>query len=409
MQTLKKSFEYDYVIIGAGISGLYTGYKFLLLGITNFAIYEKSDRYGGRIGEINFCGTMIPIGAGIGRAKKDKLLKKLLNDLNIEISTYVTNSEVLEKHKYINIKEIMNNLKFIYYKHTQNYINLNFKEFFLMHYDETTYKNFLINSGYTDFEKSNILDVLEHYNMDDNYGQIEIIKIKWNKLINNLVMKIGEDKIFLNHKIHNITNHDKIFYTNTNYPYSTNGDTKIISSKNIVIATDILFLQKLLKNTIYDQVKHQPFIRIYAKLSKTSSDQLKKIMKFGSILVDSVIHRIITMNEEKRIYMIVYSDNDDANKVLKMTTTELEEEIQKAINSNQFITIEEILRIYWKAGTHYYLPSSKYIDRQSFISKLQFPINGLYVVGEAVSINQGWTEGALQSVENIINVIKNFE
>jgi hypothetical protein len=59
---------------------------------------------------------------------------------------------------------------------------------------------------------------------------------------------------------------------------------------------------------------------------------------------------------------------------------------------------------YWPIGTHYYKPLNKelYKTREEFIYKVQNPEKGILVVGEAVSHNQGWTEGALESVKSVL-------
>lgn len=58
---------------------------------------------------------------------------------------------------------------------------------------------------------------------------------------------------------------------------------------------------------------------------------------------------------------------------------------------------------YWPIGTHYYKPlSEEYKNRNEFIKKAQRPIPGIFVVGELISRNQGWVEGALESVEAIL-------
>jgi monoamine oxidase len=40
-----------------------------------------------------------------------------------------------------------------------------------------------------------------------------------------------------------------------------------------------------------------------------------------------------------------------------------------------------------------------YESRKEFIDKAQHPANGILVIGEVVSDDQGWTEGALSSVK----------
>ena len=85
--------------------------------------------------------------------------------------------------------------------------------------------------------------------------------------------------------------------------------------------------------------------------------------------------------------------------------------------SNQITLLEKSLGIpndslhiialkdyYWPIGTHYYKPLNKelYRSRDKFIDKAQHPEKGILVVGEAISNNQGWTEGALESVKAVL-------
>jgi hypothetical protein len=71
--------------------------------------------------------------------------------------------------------------------------------------------------------------------------------------------------------------------------------------------------------------------------------------------------------------------------------------------------VAEYKMIYWERGTHYFTPlDEKYGTRKQHIAHLQRPQSpkrGVYVVGEAVSARQGWCEGALESVENVLSEI----
>ena len=66
--------------------------------------------------------------------------------------------------------------------------------------------------------------------------------------------------------------------------------------------------------------------------------------------------------------------------------------------------LEAIKPFYWPIGTHFYKPlnTKLYKNREEFVHQAQNPENGILVVGEAVSRNQGWTEGALESVEAVV-------
>jgi monoamine oxidase len=48
------------------------------------------------------------------------------------------------------------------------------------------------------------------------------------------------------------------------------------------------------------------------------------------------------------------------------------------------------------------MPNPVKETRLEFIHKVQRPLQNLFVVGEMVSLNQGWVEGALQSVQEVI-------
>jgi protoporphyrinogen oxidase len=82
------------IIIGGGISGLYAAYKLKTLHPeSNITILEQ-NWIGGRMGSQLFEGTEVVTGAGVGRKRKDKLLIKLLNELEIPYQ------EFLSKHYY---------------------------------------------------------------------------------------------------------------------------------------------------------------------------------------------------------------------------------------------------------------------------------------------------------------------
>ena len=56
-------------------------------------------------------------------------------------------------------------------------------------------------------------------------------------------------------------------------------------------------------------------------------------------------------------------------------------------------TIKELWGKFWDIGTHYFAPTKKKVN--------QMPYNNIFIIGEMISEHQGWTEGALDSVEKI--------
>jgi len=78
--------------------------------------------------------------------------------------------------------------------------------------------------------------------------------------------------------------------------------------------------------------------------------------------------------------------------------------VEKALEiPNGSLHLLAIKDYYWPIGTHYYSPlTSEFNNRKDFIRKAQHPEPGMLVVGEVVSNDQGWSEGALDSVEKVL-------
>ena len=111
--------------------------------------------------------------------------------------------------------------------------------------------------------------------------------------------------------------------------------------------------------------------------------------------------------------MIAYSDNDHAKALkakgaLENTRKNCEMYSKWAVDAlgipaSTPLHIIAIKDYYWPIGTHYYEPLTKeYKTRGEFIHQAQHPMKGMVVVGEMVSRDQGWVEGALESVDKVI-------
>jgi hypothetical protein len=117
------------------------------------------------------------------------------------------------------------------------------------------------------------------------------------------------------------------------------------------------------------------------------------------------------MDPNKGVYMIAYSDNYYAllqKNYLKNTLENrdlycdlLEESL--GIPKGE-LKITAIKDYYWPIGTHYYEPlRGLFKTRKEFVYSAQHPEKGMLVVGEVVSRDQGWTEGALESVKAVLD------
>ena len=393
---------YDIIIIGSGMGGLYSAYNIKKMSpTTTFLILEKYKKQwiGGRTNNEMFYGTEIVTGAGIGR-KKDKLLHKLLDELELKVNEFTMNPHYSTLITPLDVKKVMNYLRNEYtkYKGPQT----TFKTFAKNVLGEKEYKNFLITVGYTDFENEDVHETLYSYSMEDN-AYLKAFYVPWQKMVLDLANKIGESHFKFSNNVSKLTKMDGRFVVETEHGVN-------YMCRKVIIATTITGIRKLLPNPIYNDIEGQPFLRVYGKFSKQSIPIMKEYIQ-GYTCLPGPLQKIIPMNADKGIYMIAYSDNKNAI-ALKNNLENTEENrnlycelLEKSIGiPSGSLHLLAIKDYYWPIGTHYYKPLklTLYEDRDEFIDIAQHPEEGILVVGEVVSKNQGWTEGALQSVKSVL-------
>jgi hypothetical protein len=398
----------DIIIIGSGMSGLYSAYQIKQFSpSTSFLILEKYKKIwiGGRTSNELFYGTEIVTGAGIGRKSKDKLLNKLLHHFNLNTPEYIINPQKSNLIQKVDANNIMSRLKKEYkgFKDKQ----LTFKQFATKVLGEKEYKKFILNVGYTDYENEDVFETLYYYGMEDNTSSWKAFHVPWRKLVLKLYQYIGEKHFKFSNKVINII---KTQETPGRFTINTENGAKYLCNK-VIIGSTIDAIRKLLPSyPIYNDIEGQPFLRLYAKFTKKSIPIMKEYVK-GFTFVPGPLQRIIPMDPNKGVYMIAYNDNNNTialKDYLQNTKSNrdlyellLEKSLGMPENSVKIIAIKDY---YWPVGTHYYKPLNKelYSSREQFIDKAQHPEQGILVVGEAVSRNQGWTEGALESVKDVV-------
>ena len=398
---------YDIIIVGSGMSGIYSAYNIKNASPNaSFLILEKYKKnwIGGRTSNEQFYGTEIVTGAGIGRKHKDKLLYKLLKDLRFHVSDYTIDPQYSNVMKPVDVKKIVTHLRKEFKKFKDQ--RLTFKEFATSVLGEKLYKNFIISVGYTDYENEDALETLYYYGMEDNACCWRAFRVPWRKMVLKLYKYIGENHFKFSS---NVTNIKRIQNNPCGFEISLENGFKYLCNR-VIIASTIDTIKQLLPNKpIYNHIKGQPFLRLYAKFTKKSAEIMNKYVK-GFTFVPGPLQRIIPMDADNGVYMIAYNDNVNALALknhLKNTreNRELYETLleQSLGIPNDSIHIVAIKDYYWPIGTHYYTPLvQEYNSREEFIREAQHPEKGILVVGEAVSRNQGWTEGALESVKAVL-------
>jgi hypothetical protein len=395
---------YDIIIIGGGIAGLYCAYRVLKKNSeTKILVLEVESQLGGRAGSIPFHGVNILSGAGVGRKEKDQRLIALLRDLGLSSPEFpvkpnysTTVNPICELKK--DIMELRRQYK------SKIHGSMTFKEFATNILGPEEYSNFVICSGYSDYENEDAYGTLYHYGFDDNYADWTAIGVSWIKLIQKMVDKIGKKNILLSHRVSKIESSRQVICENG----------KSFDSNTIILATTIDSVHRLIpgsksKQSPYQQIHGQPFLRIYGQFSKASIPIMKEVCPFTTV-VPGPLHKIIPMNPDKGVYMIAYTDNKDSKVLDKYSeNTAKNRDVLCRLLEIAFdletgcLSLLDMKDFFWPIGTHYYAPlNGNDQDRIEFIKNAQRPTNNVFIVGEMISLNQGWVEGALESVENIL-------
>ena len=395
---------YDVIIIGSGISGLYAAYNIKKMSPdTSFLILEKYKKQwiGGRTSNELFYGSEIVTGAGIGRKTKDKLLYNLLDELDLNTYEYTIKPYYSKLIQPLDIKKAMAHLRSEYktFKEPQT----TFRNFAKSVLGEKIYNQFVLTIGYSDFEEEDIHETLYAYGMEDNYRSLKAFYVPWRKMVMKLAGKIGLAHFKFSNDVSKITT------THCGFIIETESGNRFTCNK-VIVATTISGIRKLLPNPIYQDIVGQPFMRLYGKFSKQSIPILKEYVK-GYTYLPGPLQKIVPVNPDSGVYMIAYNDNKNtlALKNNLQNTTEnrdfyghlLEQSLGIPSNSLHLLAIKSF---YWPIGTHYYKPLNLdlYENRDEFIDIVQHPVKGMLVIGEVVSKNQGWSEGALESVKKVL-------
>jgi protoporphyrinogen oxidase len=408
---------YDIIIIGGGMAGLYSAYNIKRSSPnTKILILEKNKKpfIGGRANNETFYGSNIVTGAGIGRKDTNPLLIKLCKQLGVDFSEHKStmnySNALIRRIDNTDIMSLVKILKQEYNKSPSTYNKLTFKQFATKVIGEKDYKSMVMMSGYTDYENADAYETLYNYGLDDTIGGWTMLYISWEKIVDKLVEYIGKQNILFSQ---NVTKIAKIDASQCLFKIDTYNGKHYYANK-VIVATTIDSIINIVpgakhKNSVYRQIRGQPFLRLYAKFSKQSATIMREYVTAYTV-VTGPLQKIIPMNPENGVYMISYSDNKSAHYLEQhITNTEANRDFIARLTEKTLgipsgeLSIIALKGFYWQIGTHYYEPlTENHRSREEFVYEAQHPLTGVLVVGEAVSRYQGWVEGALESVNEVL-------
>lgn len=383
-------------IIGGGIAGLYAAKRLMDAGIENVVVLEAEETVGGRARMARFRGIPVVRGAGIGRAR-DRRLRRLLREFGIPENRF--------RVKVLGGKSLRDLARRV--RESREYRaapRAPFGKLAAAVLGKKRYAAFLEKSLYTNFERDDATDVILDYGVNDNAGGWTGLAVSWTALIRALSKKVRVVTKTRATAIERLPDGS----------FVVRADGFSVRCETVVLATTVDVVRRLLANGPFGGVPEyrgifgQPFIRVYAAFDAPSAAILRSLVP-ATTIVSRPLKKIIPMSKNKNVFMIAYADNADAEAVHAIETDVplLARMVAEAVDAPAPLRILEVQSHYWPIGTHGFGPlPKKYADRAAFLRAAQRPAPGVFVVGEMVSTNQGWVEGALESVDAVFDKIK---
>jgi monoamine oxidase len=429
-KTRKKREEYDIIILGGGIAGIYTLYNIVknpLFINKKILLLEKTERFGGRVYSINPYKTHPEdiIEGGAGRfSQKHILLNKLIQELNLEdkiqkigngeTEYYPINRENNNNNNNNNtlITKVINASK----KESIEYLRtISFCEYAskILSKDEVQYiqDSFGYYSELVIMNTYDAIQLLGNLNTENHFN----ILIGGLSQINERMIQFVVENKNKNLSIQKNQNVIKISQSNpnNNSVYQIKTQNKKYITRMIICALPKQILERIsFFKPIYpllSKIKCAPLCRIYSRFEGNS--WFKNLPK---ITTNNNLRMVIPVNKEKGIIMISYTDNKYAeywnNIYKKEGVDKLNQKIKEEIKESTDIIIpREPMQTniyYWKCGVGYWGigANSKEISQkmiQPFSTK-----HNIFCCGEHYSEKfQQWIEGALETSNKVLEQI----
>ena len=443
--------NYDLVIIGGGISGLYTLYKLSkTFSHLKILLLESGERYGGRIYSyketIDGEDYVMDLCAGrIGH--HHKLINNLINELGlqpkiVDIPNTKAYIEVTENNKVRDktpFKDyIMDKLTKFFFSPLVSklgksilqkyYLSELIKKYVSVSFSQKVESVFEYSSDLNEFNAYDAIEYFKHDYTNEstfftlNGGLEQIIermlvlikKTKSYKLKNITLLNLSsvENITNNNNNNNNINNLFKITINN----YKT---AKIynVYSKYVICAIPKKSLEKLdlFKPILRDlnSINSINLLRIYEIYNKTNGETWFKNVE--KTITNTQVQFVIPINPNNGLIMSSYSDCANANYWNLLLAKKGLDYVKQTLNTklNQLFSIYNIkvppskyIKMYfWDAGVACW---KKNVDSDYLSSKLLNPFPRVFIIGENYSKYQAWCEGALMTSENCIAKLANM-
>jgi protoporphyrinogen oxidase len=392
---------YDYIIVGAGLSGLYSAYKLLKENPDlKILILERNRDVGGRV------DTQDGLEAGAGRFHENQphimgLIRELgLAQHMVPIETYehfIANKTlhtmepvdkiidyVIKTSKKID-KNILKNMVFLDY--VKQVLSIDDASFLLDFYG---YSSELTNMNA--YDTINLMK--NHLNHDT---QFYTLQGGLSQIVRELTKRI-DAKIMVHRRVVDIHYNDKT----EQFEITCDEIKKKYKARKCICAVTKETLLKIpIFKPIYkvlQLIETLPLCRIYAKFPITWFKGMPQVT------INNNLRIMIPIDEPSGLIMMSYTDNKYARFWKRLLDKDgidaLNREHQRLIKKTTGLDVpapQDTKVYYWEHGVVYFKPG---FDSETMLKQIRHPIPNipLYVCGENYSeFNGQWMEGALDT------------
>ena len=462
--SLKQLPTFDYLIVGAGIAGLYTAYR-LNQNFPNskICILEASKTIGGRLHTIHYDNLQFEGGGARFNTEQHRImslveeLKLIKNPITNTINYMPINPKydkaletifptiddfIIYIKKYINDNKNNTNKKTEHNITDETLINTTILEFASRYCSKEypTIKQYLIDI-YPYYSELGVLNALEginlfsnefsdkmqYYVLQDGLQQITIKLYNILKSSSNVTIHtetpldtITKEMVCSSH-IFKVTSGTGTGIENKNEDKINNN---IFATKNLVLAIpkpQLLKIKYLTQYKIHNNSKHniykkllkninsiqtEPLYRIYARYPPNPKTGKVWFDGFEKISTNLPIKYIIPISFKKGLIMISYTDSKFAkywlNKVLDGSFEKtLNKQLKQLFPEVEIPKAKWYKHCHWEMGAGYWKPFS---DSKKIMTEMIQPIEdeNLYICGENYSSHQAWCEGSLETSELVL-------
>jgi len=392
--------EKDIVIIGAGLAGLTVAKSLVEQGLT-VILLERYPTVGGRVSTFREHGLQYEIGAGRIFYKHTRVMDLIKK---YKLHTYPIHSTItpfLDLFKPIS--SLLHNLP------VSTLAKNTISDLVPMEY-ESIFKH------YPYWAEINMLRAdlaLPLFQPNAPMGEFVKPYLGVKEGIDAITTHLYEDaakagvSVLTRYRVHDIKRKGELFEITGMCGKKIEETAFTYTAKRVIIATCRCSLSNfhVLKNApVLQQVATSPLCRIYAVYpyykGKVWFHDLKKTVN------DGPLRYIIPINPETGLIMISYTDGEDTKVWAKLDddalSSKIHEEVCKAFPKKQIPKPTFLKKHYWPSGCSYWLPGDYNVDKA--IREAHNPSPNLFIVGESISSQQTWMEGALESADTLLHL-----